>query len=184
MQTQSEVREIIDDIMKKYGFRHHYEVADYFGVTAQTLSGWFKNKTIPHKHLLTIQNDLGQSQKHKEIEDNFSNKIILLLKNKGKKVILFATLLASISFIYFSFIALPVYTAKASVIPVGDNGSDLSGFTGAAAQLGLALPVNNQATIAWDELFFEILRSNGIQRKLLQEKFLVILKKRHLMMKI
>jgi len=173
MQTQSEVREIIDDIMKKYGFRHHYEVADYFGVTAQTLSGWFKNETIPHKHLLTIQNDLGQSQKHKEIEDNYSNKIILLLKNKGKKVILFATLLASISFIYFSFIALPVYTAKASVIPVGDNGSDLSGFTGAAAQLGLALPVNNQATIAWDELFFEILRSSGIQRKLLQEKFLV-----------
>ena len=47
MRHNSDVRQTIDEIMKKYGYRHHYEVAEFFGVTAQTLSGWLKNNVIP-----------------------------------------------------------------------------------------------------------------------------------------
>lgn len=173
LKSNSEVRQIIDEVMKKHGFRHHYQVAEYFGITAQTLSGWFKNNSIPHKHLLTIQNDLSSQNDGKNNEDNYSKKILQLFFNKGK-IIIFFTLISTISsFIYFTFIASPIYTSNASVIPVGDNGSDLAGLTGAAAQMGLSLPVNNQSTIAWDELFFEILRSKSIQRKLLNEKFTI-----------
>ena len=174
MNGNLEVREIVDEIMKKYGFRHHYEVADYFGITAQTLSGWLKNNSIPHKHLINIQNDINNSKLDpKEVEENYSTKIIQLLNKKGKRILLLSLIGAILSFGYFNFFAMPIYTAKASVIPVGDNGSDLTGLTGAAAQIGLSLPVNNQSTIAWDELFFEILRSNGIRRKLLKEDFFI-----------
>ncbi len=172
---ESQVRELIDEVMKKHGFRHHYEVADYFGITAQTLSGWFKNDTIPHKHLLTIEKerDTSSYKKNLETENNSNNKIIQLLINRGKIIFFISLVFTSISFIYFSLFAPPVFTANSSVIPVSDNGSDLSGLSGAAAQMGLNFPVNNQNTIAWDELFFEILRSNGIKRKLLKEKFLI-----------
>ena len=76
LKSNSEVRQIIDEVMKKHGFRHHYQVAEYFGITAQTLSGWFKNNSIPHKHLLTIQNDLSSQNdgKNNEILTIFSTK--------------------------------------------------------------------------------------------------------------
>jgi len=170
MQHTSDVRQIIDQIMKKYGYRHHYQVAEFFGVTAQTLSGWLKNNTIPHKHLLMLQDEFTPTLHTEELEHDFSKKIIHLLQSKGKSIVIFTCTMSLVAFVYFKFIATPLFTAKASVIPIGDNGSDLAGLAGTAAQIGLNFPVNNE-TIAWDELFLEILRSNGVQRRLLDEKF-------------
>ena len=61
MNSNLKVRQIIDDLMNKHGFRHNYQVADYFGITAQTLSGWLKNNSIPHKHLLKILNVINKT---------------------------------------------------------------------------------------------------------------------------
>jgi len=172
MMSDYSVRDIIDQVMQKHGFRHHYEVADHFGVTAQTLSGWLKNNVIPHKHILTIQNEIELDKSQEVIQDFLITRLLRILQTKGQ-IILIVTLLFIIgSFVYFKFLAHPTYTAKASVIPIGDSGNELSNLSGAAAQMGLSLPMNNQNAIAWDELFFEILKSNGIQRLLLNEKFI------------
>ena len=170
MEQSENVRQIIDELMQKNGYRHFYEVAEHFGVTVQTLSGWLKNNTIPHKHLLTIQNEFASSP---EIEENHAGilpKLFSLIRDKRKTLLFMSVSIFLASFVYFQFIADPVYTAKASVIPTGDSGGDFSGLTGAAAQIGLSFPVANES-IAWDELFFEILRSDGIKRKLLNTEF-------------
>lgn len=175
MNRESSARKIIDKIIQSHGFRHQYEVAEYFGVTAQTLSGWLKNDIIPHKHMLKIQKEIHDQQLDQEIPDNYLTKRLLRILHHKGRIILFITFLFTFSsFIYFNFFAQPVYTAKASVIPIGDSVNDLNNLTGAAAQMGLSLPLSNKSAIAWDELFFEILRSDGIQRKLLNEKFIYL----------
>lgn len=170
MEESGNVRQIIDELMQKNGYRHFYEVAEHFGVTAQTLSGWLKNNTIPHKHLLTIQNEFASFPEIEENPAGILPKLFSLIRDKRKTLLFMSVSIFLASFVYFQFIADPVYTAKASVIPTGDSGGDFSGLTGAAAQIGLSFPVANES-IAWDELFFEILRSDGIKRKLLNTDF-------------
>ena len=44
------VQETISKVMIHYGFRHKYEVAEYFGVTPQALSTWpvsYTHLTLP-----------------------------------------------------------------------------------------------------------------------------------------
>ncbi len=170
MEQSGNVRQIIDELMQKNGYRHFYEVAEHFGVTAQTLSGWLKNNTIPHKHLLTIQNEFASFPEIEENPAGILPKLFSLIRDKRKTLLFMSVSIFLASFVYFQFIADPIYTAKASVIPTGDSGGDFSGLTGAAAQIGLSFPVANES-IAWDELFFEILRSDGIKRKLLNTEF-------------
>jgi uncharacterized protein involved in exopolysaccharide biosynthesis len=170
MEQSGNVRQIIDELMQKNGYRHFYEVAEHFGVTAQTLSGWLKNNTIPHKHLLTIQNEFASFPVIEENPAGILPKLFSLIREKRKTLLFMSVSIFLASFVYFQFIADPIYTAKASVIPTGDSGGDFSGLTGAAAQIGLSFPVANES-IAWDELFFEILRSDGIKRKLLNTEF-------------
>ena len=56
--TQESAEEIILKVMQHFGFRHQYQVAEYFSVTAQTLSGWIKSNTIPPKHLVKYQQEI------------------------------------------------------------------------------------------------------------------------------
>ena len=170
MEQSGNVRQIIDELMQKNGYRHFYEVAEHFGVTAQTLSGWLKNNIIPHKHLLTIQNEFASFPVIEENPAGILPKLFSLIREKRKTLLFMSVSIFLASFVYFQFIADPVYTAKASVIPTGGSGGDFTGLTGAAAQIGLSFPVANES-IAWDELFFEILRSDGIKRKLLNTEF-------------
>ncbi|SVE53653.1 uncharacterized protein METZ01_LOCUS506507, partial [marine metagenome] len=44
--------QLILDIMRHFGFRRNYQVAKYFDVTPQTLSGWIKAGEIPPKHMM------------------------------------------------------------------------------------------------------------------------------------
>ena len=38
---------IVLKVMQHFGFRRNYQVAEYFNVTPQTLSGWIKSGEIP-----------------------------------------------------------------------------------------------------------------------------------------
>ena len=38
---------VIIEVMRYFGFRRNYQVAEYFEVTPQTLSGWIKSGEIP-----------------------------------------------------------------------------------------------------------------------------------------
>jgi len=60
--NNQDIDKIINDIMDANGYRHHYEVAKYFRVSAQTLSGWVKQQKIPPKHLLKYYNDFNQDK--------------------------------------------------------------------------------------------------------------------------
>ena len=62
---------LIAKVMKQFGFRHQYQVAEYFGVTAQTLSGWVKTGIVPDKYLMKFELDI-QDSKHK---NNFLDKV-------------------------------------------------------------------------------------------------------------
>ena len=111
-----------------------------------------------------LQDEFTPTLHTEGLEHEFSKKIIHLFQSKGKSIVIFTCTMSLVAFGYFKFIATPIFTAKASVIPIGDNSSDLAGLAGTAAQMGLNFPVNNE-TIAWDELFLEILRSDGVQKK-------------------
>ena len=68
------VQETISKVMIHYGFRHKYEVAEYFGVTPQALSTWLTKGQIPSKHLLKVKSDIHQPEmpvpSDPTIEDN------------------------------------------------------------------------------------------------------------------
>ena len=49
---------IISSIMVKNGFRHKYQVAEYFGVTPQAISSWLTKGEIPSKHVLKVQSEI------------------------------------------------------------------------------------------------------------------------------
>ena len=63
---------LIAKVMKQFAFKHQYQVAEYFGVTAQTLSGWVKSGIVPDKYIMEFQLDI---QELKE-ENNFSEQIV------------------------------------------------------------------------------------------------------------
>ena len=65
--------EIVLDVMRHFGLRRNYQVAKYFNVTPQTLSGWIKSGVIPPKHLIKYSNEVL----------NINNKKIHSLKDEG-----------------------------------------------------------------------------------------------------
>ena len=68
------VQETLSKVMIHYGFRHKYEVAEYFGVTPQALSTWLTKGQIPSKHLLKVKSEIHDSEmpipSDPTIEDN------------------------------------------------------------------------------------------------------------------
>ena len=56
------VQETLSKVMIHYGFRHKYEVAEYFGVTPQALSTWLTKGQIPSKHLLKVKSEISQTE--------------------------------------------------------------------------------------------------------------------------
>ena len=57
--------EVVLDIMKHFGFRRNYQVAKYFNVTPQTLSGWIKSGEIPSKHIMKYELEINNENINK-----------------------------------------------------------------------------------------------------------------------
>jgi len=184
--------QIVIDVMRHFGFRRNYQVAEYFDVTPQTLSGWIKNGEIPPKHLIKYTKEVLDPQNKKEIDPNpsrlhnkdsdidygrdKSNKFSLHHTKKmfNKNINIFIsvplfTLLTTL--IYVFWIADPVYTSISKVLPISEDGSSSNGFSGMAAQLGINIPLTIGGTVPWDEIYPEILKSNGLLNKALSEKY-------------
>ena len=126
--------EVVLDVMRHFGFRRNYQVAEYFNVTPQTLSGWIKSGEIPLKHLIKYSSEVLnsnyeniQSTNHEDIKLDFiKNKslnrvddpISSLRKALAKNFTLIVMLpiaFALIASIYVFLIAKPVYTSKSKV---------------------------------------------------------------------
>ena len=174
---------LIAKIMKQFGFRHQYQVAEYFGVTAQTLSGWVKTNIVPDKYIMKYQLDIQDMHQYDNLSDenlaNFSKQhysvkqfsFTIFFANNIRPLIVIPIILSILSLALVLFIIRPVYTSTAKVLPIGDSGSSFSEMAGMASQLGLSMPVNFGNQIPWDEMFPEIIKSENLVQSILNEKF-------------
>ena len=189
------VEKVILDIMIHFGFRRNYQVAEYFEVTPQTLSGWIKSGEIPPKHMMKYTAEVLNAQVEKSrvmIEgskldndsftksDSRSNtqkfswvrtKLILI---QYKKTLLGIPLSSMVlAAVYVFWIADPVYTSVSKVLPVSEDGSTSSnGFSGVAAQLGINIPLSMGGTVPWDEIYPEIVQSSDLLATLLEGMYI------------
>ena len=186
---------VVLDIMSHFGFRRNYQVAEYFDVTPQTLSGWIKAGEIPPKHMMKYTTEILNVpvKKSPTIVDNptfnsnpitqveigintqkFSwvrTKLILIQYIKTLLGIPLSSILLAAVYVYW--IADPVYTSVTKVLPVSEDGSTSSnGFSGVAAQLGINIPLSIGGTVPWDEIYPEIVQSSDLLGTLLEGMYI------------
>lgn len=79
---------IINSIMAQNGFRHKYQVAEYFGVTPQAISSWLTKGVIPSKHFLRVQSEIeiGNYPEPQEPSSESSKTVIDYLINENVKL--------------------------------------------------------------------------------------------------
>ena len=180
--------EIILDVMQHHGFRRNYEVADYFGVTPQTLSGWVKTNAIPPKHYMKYEKEILSDLTH-ETEKNAiyvnlpqsSNDNISAQKSvssiaffksilkKNKYLFLLTVFTAALLSIGYLFLATPVYTSVTKILPISEDNNTLAGFSGVAAQIGFSIPAGMGPSTPWDELYPEIVQSENLMNNLVNK---------------
>ena len=184
--------EVVLEVMHHFSFRRNYQVAEYFEVTPQTLSGWIKTGEIPPKHLMKYTAEvLGNQEKEKigpktlDLSSSFKetqNVLITtqkfswietkkLLKNNRKILFGLPIIITLFMSVYVFWIANPVYTSVSKVLPISEDGSSSSGFSGVAAQLGISIPLSMGGTVPWDEVYPEIVQSSNLLSTILPESF-------------
>ena len=74
--------------MAQNGFRHKYQVAEYFGVTPQAISSWLTKGVIPSKHFLRVQSEIeiGNYPEPQEPSSESSKTVIDYLINENVKL--------------------------------------------------------------------------------------------------
>ena len=192
MNSKSEpVEKIIINVMQHFGYRHQYQVAKYFEVTAQTLSGWIKANAIPPKHLVKYNQEIAGNEKQQKNNGKEAiyvelpkqvdigkpsdkglisiTSIRLLLPNSIRLIILLPILFAGLTAVFVFIISKPVYTSKTKVLPIAEKGNAFSNISGMAAQFGFNIS-GGTSVIPWDELYPEIVRSENLMRTLLPKK--------------
>ena len=178
--------------MSQFGYRHQYQVAEYFGVTAQTLSGWVKSGIVPEKYIMKFQLDIQEFQK----KNNYKTQIYdfnqlegqepreqkigthlnefsftIFFANYIRQLVIIPLATSILSLFIVLFMVRPVYTSTAKILPIGDNSSSFSDMAGMASQLGLSMPMNFGNEIPWDEMFPEIIKSENLVLSTLNKNF-------------
>ena len=189
--TDQTAEQIILDVMRHCGYRIKYQVAEYFDVTPQTLSGWIKTGVIPPRHLVKYQNEIAQNYKQKQAKETNEPPGLNLVDNQERKgesqfsiantfllfakhlrsIVLIPTIITVCTAIYLFFIAEPVYTSITKVLPVSEDGADASSFSGMAAQFGINIPIGMGGKLPWDEIYPEIVHSETLLKDVLKERF-------------
>ncbi|MBT4382837.1 MAG: hypothetical protein HOD28_04425 [Candidatus Marinimicrobia bacterium] len=185
--------EVVMDVMRHFGFRRNYQVAEYFDVTPQTLSGWIKSGEIPPKHLMKYStevlntqgkisnidtNNLGSFNSSENQKDARVNAVKFswprmkkILRVNGKTLLGLPIITTILMGIYVFWIADPIYTSVAKVLPISEKGSSSNGFSGMAAQLGISIPLSMGGTVPWDEIYPEIVQSSNLLATILPKIF-------------
>ena len=176
--------DIVIDVMRHFGFRRNYQVAKYFDVTPQTLSGWIKSGEIPAKHLMKYSveilgdknvsdNTLKISPFNKnELNNQFSKKNIKeFFRRNYKSLILPPLITLFLTIIYLFLIADEIYTSESKVLPISEDGSSSRTFSGLASSFGINIPLNIGGKVPWDEIYPEILKSRNLLKSLLKKEY-------------
>lgn len=108
------------------------------------------------------------------VEDEISIIDLLLILSKHiKAIIIIPTVISILAIIYVLFLAKPVYTAKAEILPMNSSGeSSMSNLKGLAAQFGVSVPIEEQETdIYSSDMYPTIIKSRILANELLVHKF-------------
>ena len=94
--------------------------------------------------------------------------IMLALARQIKVVIITPTILCTLTIIYVSFFAKPVYTSTAKIMSSSSGGGGMSPAKGLAAQFGINIPTG-QSEQKW--VYPEIIKSRTLAKSMLKRKF-------------
>jgi len=186
--------QIVLEVMHHFGFRRNYQVAEYFNVTPQTLSGWIKTGEIPPKHLIKYTVEVLGAQRDQQGELGTNDDVVKdgndatqkfessgkfswiqtkqLLKENIWILFGFPITTTILMIVYVFWIASPVYTSISKVLPISEDGSSSNGFSGVAAQLGINIPLTIGGTVPWDEIYPEIVKSSDLLNGVLKEDYI------------
>ena len=124
--------EVVIEVMRFFGYRRNYQVAEYFKVTPQTLSGWIRSGEIPAKHLIRFNAEIVKNNKNtielssnkyknmnEKIDKNqdYSITNAISIVNRNLKFLISISFI-TLSSIYVFLIADSVYTSKSKVLPI------------------------------------------------------------------
>ena len=148
--------ELQDQLQEKFGIDHLADIARELGVSPQAVSNWKARDRVPYKYVLKIRQrlkkdtSLGDAQMENIVtdvqqglpeygypqyfeEDTISlTDILLVLARQFKIIIITPTILCTLTIIYVTFIAKPVYESTAKFM--SSTGGRQSQATGLAAQ--------------------------------------------------
>ena len=93
--------------------------------------------------------------------------IFAILKKNIALILITPTILCTLTIIYVLFIAKPVYTSSATIIPAGGE-SSMGKMAGMAAQFGISVPGGGSAQ---KMVYPEIIKSRTLAKKMLIKKF-------------
>ena len=191
MEDQNKIEKIILDIMRHFGFNRNYQVAEYFKVTPQTLSGWIKNGEIPPKHLIKYKTEIQKRELGKKEPGYFEvskdyplvnrdintqkfswNRTKILLRKQLRVLVGIPLIVTILMICYVFLIANPIYTSTSKVLPISKDRSGSNGITGVAAQLGINMPLTIGGTVPWDEIYPEIIQSSNLLKSILSKEYL------------
>jgi uncharacterized protein involved in exopolysaccharide biosynthesis len=97
--------------------------------------------------------------------------LIFYILKKRLKLLIWVTLsTTTLAAIYVFLLAQPVYTATAKLVPTGDDNS-ISNIQGLASQFGFSLPLQSGSSIAFADIYPEIVKSRKLTGILLDRKF-------------
>jgi len=96
--------------------------------------------------------------------------IFYILKKRLKLLIGVTLSTTTLAAIYVFLLAQPVYTATAKLVPTGDDNS-ISNIQGLASQFGFSLPLQSGSSIAFADIYPEIVKSRKLTGILLDRKF-------------
>ena len=97
--------------------------------------------------------------------------LIFYILKKHLKLLIGVTLsTTTLAALYVFLLAQPVYIATAKLVPTGDDNS-ISNIQGLASQFGFSLPLQSGSSIAFADIYPEIVKSRKLTGILLDRKF-------------
>ena len=132
--------EVVMEVMRHFGFRRNYQVAEYFDITPQTLSGWIKTNTIPPKHYMKYEQEIAEPLTDKSeknaiyvnipagtAESSSQKKIVpyiiftQIIKKYKTILFILSILCAFLSALYVFVLATPKFTSVTKVLPISND---------------------------------------------------------------
>lgn len=172
----------------KVGISKLADIARALNVSPQTINNWKRNDSIPHKIRLEIKkkyfsiNDKTENKIINPVEDNnVKNKftshkietsisiheIIFKIQSNYKVFFLIPAIALIFILFYIFFIAKPIYSSTASIIPANSE-SSVNSMVGMAAQLGISMPAGSSGQRL---VYPEIIKGRTLAKKILLKKF-------------